>query len=284
MPLIKYFIILTPIIVLTVSCKTALPQFGQSIVDNPIDTTISKQAFSKIRALDNTSFDTATFLSKGQIPLNYRLHNVGNKYQKDKKYPLIVVFHGSGAIGSDNVSQLGILSKLFASPNIQNKYPAYILAPQFSMRSSDYILDDNRNVQVSKARTYLQSALQLIDSLQQNLNIDRKRIYAIGFSMGGSTVINALSARPDLFAAGISISGIPQFDRIHHLSTIPIWLIHGMEDTENPINSDEEFYKEMNTIGKVRFWKLKGVSHDNVFSSLLLGENLPKWLFEQHRN
>ena len=124
--------------------------------------------------------------------------------------------------------------------------------------------------------------MKLIDSLKKELNIDEKRIYAVGFSMGGSTVINSLLAKPEMFAAGISISGIPQFGNIEKLSTIPIWLIHGIDDTENPIDSDEQFYKEGNK-KKIRFWKLTATTHDNVFTPQLLDDTLPNWLFKHRK-
>lgn len=261
------------------SCSTTKKQFGQNIIENNTDTTLSKQAVSKIRNVDNNIFDTATFVGNEQIDIKYGLFTP--KQKKNEKYPLVIVYHGSGAIGTDNKSQLGVLQKLFASPGIQNTYPAYVLAPQFPTRSSDYAIDSIRKLHYSTPRPCLNSVLQLIDSLKSNLNVDSKRIYVVGFSMGGSTVINSLSARPELFAAGISIAGIPQFDKIQELKTIPIWLIHGIEDTENPINSDEQFYIEM---GKnIRFWKLQGTTHNNVFTTTILGETLPKWLFEQRK-
>lgn len=267
--------------ILLASCSTTKKQFGQTIIENTADTTLSKQEVFKMKSLNNDIFDTASFVGKEQIEIKYRLSKP--KQQKaNEKYPLVIVYHGSGRpIGTDNKSQLGILQKLFASPDIQNKYPAYVLAPQFPTRSSDYVMDTTRNLLASTSRSCLNSVLQLIDSLKSNLNIDNKRIYVIGFSMGGSTVINSLSARPELFAAGISISGIPQFDKIHEMAAIPIWLIHGIDDTENPINSDEQFYKE--TSSNVRFWKLKATTHDNVFTTQLLGETLPKWLFKQRK-
>jgi predicted peptidase len=174
---------------------------------------------------------------------------------------------------------LGMLQKLFASPDIQDKYPAFVLAPQFPTRSSDYVMDTNRNLLYSTPRLCLNSVLQLIDSLKSSINVDSKRIYVVGFSMGGSTVINSLSVRPELFAAGISISGIPQFDKMQELKSIPIWSIHGIDDTENPIKSDEQFYKEKSN--NIRFWKLKETTHDNVFTTMILGDTLPKWLFKQ---
>lgn len=196
---------------------------------------------------------------------------------------MVVVFHGSGQIGTDNKSQLGILPKLFAGADMQAKYPAYILAPQFATRSSDYVTDPDRKILSSQPRPCLQAALQLINTLKTDPDIDSNRIYVIGFSMGGSTVINAMSAIPGLFAAGVSISGIPQFNKIESLSATPVWLIHGIEDTENPIASDEQFYKELNSFNKIRFWRMKGTTHDNIFSQTILGETIPKWLFKQKR-
>jgi predicted peptidase len=266
---------------LLASCSTTKKQFGQSVIENTADTTLSKQTVLKIRSLDNDIFDSANFVGKEQTEIKYRLFKP--KQQKtNEKYPLVVVYHSSGRpIGTDNKSQLGILQKLFASPDIQSKYPAYVLSPQFPTRSSDYVMDTKRNLLYSTARPCLNSVLQLIDSLKSNLNIDSKRIYVVGFSMGGSTVINSLSARPEVFAAGISVSGIPQFDKLQELTAIPIWLIHGIDDTENPINSDEQFYKEKST--NILFWKLKETTHDNVFTTTILGETLPKWLFKQHK-
>ena len=266
---------------LLVSCSTTTKQFGQNVIENTADITLSKQEILKIRSLENDIFDTVTFAGEHQKEVKYRLFKP--KQQKTNEiFPLVIVYHGSGRpMGTDNKSQLGILQKLFASPDIQIKYPAYVLAPQFSDRSSDYGTDTKRNLLYSKPRPSLNSVLQLIDSLKSNLNIDSKRIYVVGFSMGGSTVINSLAARPDLFAAGISISGIPQFDKIEDLRSIPIWLIHGIDDTENPIKSDEQFYKEMN--GNTRFWKLRETTHDNVFTTMILGETLPRWLFKQRK-
>lgn len=277
----RIFLALLTCITLLPSCVTSRKQSRQVVLDIIADTTLSKQAISKIKSLDNDVFDAATFVGKEQLEIQYRLFKP-RQVEPNQKYPLVVVYHGSGRpVGTDNTSQLGILPKLFAGPDIQMQYPAFVLAPQFPTRSSDYVMDENRKVLSSTPRSCLNVALQLIDSLKSNLNIDTERIYVVGFSMGGSSVINSLSARPDLFAAGISISGIPEFERMKGMETTPIWLIHGLDDTENPIDSDEQFYKEMN--GNILFWKLKATTHDNIFTTKILGETLPAWLFKQRK-
>lgn len=275
-----YIILFICLALFAVSCSTTKSQFGVSTIDISTDTTQSKQEIARIRSLENELFDTSTFIGKENITIKYRLFNP----KSTDKLPLVIVFHSAGRpIGDDNKAQLGVLAKLWVLPEIQKKYPAYVLAPQFSTRSSDYALDKHRNILTSTPRNNLHTALQLIDSLKQSLNIDTTRIYVVGFSMGGSTVINALSARPTLFAAGVSIAGIPQFDNNKELSKIPIWLIHGIDDTENPIDSDDIFYKEINTNHKTRFWRLKQTTHDNIFLRQILGETIPEWMFKHRK-
>ncbi len=279
----KIIIVFLFFVVVFASCTATKKQFGQFVIQPNTDTIEAHQAVSKIKNLSNNVFDSAIYIGNNNIEIHYRLFKPKqNELNGIEKYPLVVVYHGSGPpIGSDNKSHLGVIQKLFASSEIQTKYPAYVLAPQFPTRSSDYKMDTVRNVLYSTPRHCLNTALQLIDSLKMNLNIDHNRIYVVGFSMGGSTTINSLMARPDLFAAGISISGIPQFDKIKAINKIPIWLLHGIDDTENTIFSDEYFYKERKT--HTLFWKLKGTTHGNLFTPTILGETLPAWLFAQHR-
>jgi predicted peptidase len=259
------------------------PDFGWSKIKKNNDTLTLKKTIAEIRNVSNAVFDSASFKGENDIEIKYRLlkplHN-----DTAKKFPLVVVFHGSGAIGSDNKSQLGALVKLWALPGNREKYPAYVLAPQFPSRSSNYALDKKRNVLVSSPQNCLRTALDLIDSLKQTLNIDPERIYLVGFSMGGSTVINALSARPDWFAAGVSISGVPQFVEVKKLADIPIWLMHGNRDTENPFSSDKQFYKEVSVKNKTRFWEFENTGHDDIFSTIILGEEIPGWLFSKKKN
>lgn len=190
-------------------------------------------------------------------------------------YPLVLVLHGSGAVGTDNIAQQGVLVKLWAQEDIRNKYPAYILAPQFPQRSSNYMLDSSRNVLVSKPDVSVNTVLQLIDSLKKVLPVNNRKIYVIGFSMGASTALNSVALRPGLFAAAISISGIPDFKRN---SKTPVWLIHGNADHENPFSSDSLFYKTMHD-RHISFWEIDELEHE-VYPELYMTDAIPKWLFK----
>lgn len=262
------------------SCNKSIHTFGKTKIEKSVDSIYLKQRIAEIKGLNIDIFTKGSFKGTADTSIVYRLLKPKST---NRKLPLVIVFHGSNAVGNDNTSQLGILAKLFATDEIQAKYPTFVLAPQFPSLSSNYVLDHSRNVLTSVPQSCLTTALQLIDSLKNTLNVDEKRIYLIGFSMGASSVINALALKPAIFAAGISISGIPQFNQVNRLANIPIWLIHGNIDAENPFNSDKQFFEEVSYKNKTRFWEFDNLAHNDIFAPVILTDELPKWLFKNKR-
>lgn len=272
---------------------------GYSRIKDPVSKDSADKVKNRFKEIDNESFVPNQYTGVNNITIRYRLLSPAvtrpekngssnpNRQEKEKekdKYPLVLVLHGSGAVGTDNISQMGILAKLWAQPSIRKKYPAYIVVPQFPQRSSNYTPSPEKKVLVSTPAPCLTTALQLIDSLKKVLSVDEKKIYVIGFSMGGSGTINALDLRPDLFAAGISISGIPDFKNIPALSKTPIWLIHGNADHENPIGGDSLLYKELTALPEhhLKFWEIENLDHA-IYSELYTSDLIPRWLFRQKK-
>lgn len=264
------------------SCVSSQKEFGKRT--EIYDSADSTKGLERIKAIKNLRFDDfkAGSFDDGKIALNYRLLKPQN-LNTDKEYPLILVFHGSGAIGTNNTSQMGVLSKMWLLPENRKKYPAFVLSPQFPVRSSNYHLDKERNIKVSESNEYLDFLLKHVDSLANNENIDRSRIYVIGFSMGGATTMNAITKRPDLFAAAINVSGISEFKNNENLLNLPIWIVHGSLDTDNFPQSNFKFFDEMKSDGKVILWEYKNKYHNNILSSDLVSQ-IPKWLFKQEIN
>lgn len=272
------------IILFAIACSSSKPQFGKmSIQASPSDSSTAKKLIARIKSFDASLFETGSFVGREKITVPFRLFRPKTIPTDTSKYPLIVVFHGSDAIGTNNEAQLGLLPKLFASQKIQRKHPAFVFAPQFSRRSSNYMMNSSRNELVAVPQPLLGDVIEYISSLKRTLPIDPDRIYVIGYSMGGSSAINAIAKRPDLFAACISIAGVPQFESIRILAKKPIWLIHGNQDQENPYSGSNQLFKELSFAKKVRFWEFEGKAHQNIFNRDLLGEELPNWLFA-HKN
>ncbi|SHK32290.1 Prolyl oligopeptidase family protein [Epilithonimonas mollis] len=269
------------LILSVVSCVCHQTKFGtRTEIFDKKDSLKSLARIKEIKNLDYSDFKAGKF-DNGKVVVNYRLLKPKNLNQ-NKKYPLVVVFHGSGAVGTNNTSQMGVLSKMWLLPENQDHYQAYVLSPQFPVRSSNYHLDETRNVPVSESNEHLDLVLKSVDSLVINENIDLDRIYVMGFSMGGATTSNAISKRPDLFAAAINVAGISQFDKMNQLTKLPIWIVHGSQDTDNFPQSNFKFYDEMKYKGRVFLWEYKDKYHNNILSAELV-DKIPEWLFRQNR-
>jgi predicted peptidase len=237
-----------------------------------------------LHSVDTGVFKPIAYTGTGMITINSRLLEPVSP-DTGRKYPLVLVLHSSGRpIGTDNVSQLGVLAKLWAQPAIRKKYPAYVLVPQFPRRSSNYAPDPSRKVLASVPDSCLTTALELVDAVAKMFPIDGRRIYVVGFSMGGSGAINALGLRPGLFAAGLSISGIPDFGHLTALAKTPLWLVHGNADTENPMSSDSALYKELQALNDehITFWEIGGLKHE-IYPELYTTDAIPAWLFRQEK-
>ncbi|WP_246236354.1 carboxylesterase family protein [Flavobacterium ajazii] len=249
------------------------------------DTTVDSLTFVNNRQIVN-SLNTDVFLKKiftkenTQIP--YRLLTP-KKDNPNQKYPLVITFHNSSRIGNDNENQLEPFAKIWLRPEIYNKYQCYVLAPQFNTRSSNYEKNSD-GIQISKPSQDVFSLLELIQNVEKEYpDIDTKRIYLIGYSMGGSTAQNLLNIAPDKFAATISVAAVPDFSNLKKLNSKNIWLIHGEKDDENPYFGSVELFNKLSSNKKLIFTTLSNLNHNNIVIPFLITEEIPKWLFQKHK-
>ena len=90
-------------------------------------------AFFAATAQDTTLYQKAEFVfAEGKV-LPYRIMFPEN-YDRSKKYPLILVLHGAGERGKDNVKQLVHGSKLFAADSNRKNFAAIVVFPQCPRR------------------------------------------------------------------------------------------------------------------------------------------------------
>lgn len=244
------------------------------------NTPIAKEVVGTIEAGD---FDTAEFTASDGTVLQYRLL-VPTHYVEGKRYPLVLQLHGSGGIGTDNLKQIDRLAKTWAMPDIRQRYQAYILVPQFSIRSANY--GPPAADQHSEHSPALIAAVELVDAFALNHAVDSARVYAVGFSMGGSAAWLAPTLRPTLFAAALPISGIaPENTFAPIFMNLPTLVIHGNSDTENPMTADFRFVREVGRLGgtKIQLREYQGLDHQ-LPQDIYPGYWWRDWLFAQHRN
>jgi len=240
---------------------------------------------SPAAALSAEDFVAGSFVASDGTTLPYRLLSPA-QIEPGRRYPLVVQFHGSGAIGTDNRAQIerDFAARTWAIPAIRARHPAFVLVPQFPVRSANY--DDPATPRIAIATPALSAAIELVDSFVAEQPVDPARIYASGFSMGGSATWLSLLARPGLFAAAVPIGGIaPDRRRAADLKQVPMLVLHGDADTENPIDSDREMVAAIRAAGgrQVRLRSYVGLQHLPP-GDLVPGDWWRDWLFAQHRD
>jgi predicted peptidase len=249
------------------------------------ETTVDSLTFVNNRKILN-SLNTDPFVKKifikEDVQIPYRLLTPKNN-NKNQKYPLVITFHNSTRIGNDNENQLEPFAKTWLRPEIYTKYQCYVIAPQFSERSSIYE-KNSHGIQISKPSKDVFALLQLIENVEKEYpNIDENRIYLAGYSMGGSTAQNLLNIAPDKFAATVSVAAVPDFSSLTKLSKKNIWLIHGEKDDDNPYIGSVELFNKLATDKNLIFTSFSNLNHNNIVIPFLITEEIPKWLFEKRK-
>ncbi|HPV56070.1 MAG TPA: phospholipase, partial [Tenuifilaceae bacterium] len=85
-------------------------------------------------AQDYTKLYEGKVFSVKDAALPYRIMYPKN-FNPKQKYPLIILLHGAGERGSDNLKQLTHGASMFASDSIRDKYPAIVIFPQCDISS-----------------------------------------------------------------------------------------------------------------------------------------------------
>jgi predicted peptidase len=237
---------------------------------------------SALAALKADDFLAASFTGSDGVTLPYRVL-YPRRMAPGVRYPVVLQLHGSGGIGTDNLKQLDRLARTWAVPDVRDNYPCYVLVPQFPVRSANY--GPPSPDQHAEHSAVLITALELVEKFSTDNMVDRSRVYAVGFSMGGSAAWLAATRKPALFAGIVPISGIaPASDAAAVLKDMPIRVMHGNADTENPIGPDLRLTKAIRTLGGTRilFREYDRLDHQ-LHQDLTPGYWWRDWLFAQRK-
>jgi predicted peptidase len=202
---------------------------------------------------------------------------------RGERHAVVLVLHGSGAIGDDNDRQLGPFARAWAAPALAASFPAFVVVPQAAERTAHYEQDADGHL-ASRAGAPLSAVIELADEFARRPDVDPSRIYAVGFSMGGSAALDAVVLRPDLFAAAVSFSGVaPPRGLASRAAATPLLLVHGTDDDENPIGPDRAWAAAVAAAGgRPRLVEYEGMDH-RVPPEMVEASGWRAWLFRQRR-
>lgn len=232
---------------------------------------------------------TYTALS-GQV-LPYRVLYPKN-YDRSRRYPLVVVLHGSGERGVDNEKQLALGSDLFLEKSVRDRFPAIVVFPQcppdsfwasvtFDRRTRPYTIEFQANNNLTRP---LQAVVDLVQKFKTDGLVDSNRLYLLGLSMGGMGVFETLAHYPDLFAGAVSIcgGGNPELADAY-ARKVKLWIFHGGSDSAVNVAYSRRMVSRLKALkAAVRYTEYPGVDHESWEPTFADPQLLP-WLFAQHK-
>lgn len=184
-----------------------------------------------------------------------------------KKWPLLVVLHGAGerAISDEDLWKHFYFDNLYKYT--QDAYPMITVIPH-----------------CPTGEWWKPIAVKdVIDQVCQKYQVDSKRIYLTGYSMGGYGTFSTAAQYPDLFAAIAPFSGGGDPEDANCYKNIPTWILHGDKDptvsVTNSIMMNDAIKK---TGGDVKLTLYPGVGH-NCWEQTFSNPDFYKWFLTHSR-
>lgn len=206
-----------------------------------------------------------------------------------KKYPLVLFLHGAGERGNNNERQLMNGGQMFLNPVNREKYPAFVLFPQCPSDQYWGYIERPKSFTPSEMplgeeiNPVFRTLKQLLDSYLAMPEVDKKRIYIIGLSMGAMGTYDMVSRYPEIFAAAIPICGTVNPERLFAAKDIKFRIFHGDADGIVTVEGSRGAYKALKAAGAdVEYIEFPGCDHGSWHPAF----NYPgfmDWLFKQKK-
>ncbi len=203
------------------------------------------------------------------------------------RQPLVVFLHGAGERGNNNIDQLRLGVRFFLNDSVTDRYSFILLAPQCPLNkrwvNTDWTLSSH--TMEAEPTSEMEGVFWLIDSLVYTGTVDKNRIYICGISMGGFGVWDALSRRPETFAAAIAICGGGDTALAKQLANVPIRAFHGKKDKLVQYRRSLDMYRSIKRAGgkSITLTSYNNVGH-GCWDHAMSTPGLFEWLFSKHSN
>lgn len=199
-----------------------------------------------------------------EVTLRYWLF-VPADYAADERklWPLLLFLHGSGEKGDDLelVKVQGPPKLIEAKPD----FPFVTISPQCP----------------KETRWNAAELAKLVDSVANNLRIDRQRLYVTGLSMGGSGTWSLLAQHPGLFAAAVPICGRGDLTKVDTIGQTPVWVAVGGKDRPETVKANIDMVAALNAAGNtVGFTLYPDLPHD-CWTATYENPKVWEWLLSQ---
>ncbi len=206
--------------------------------------------------------------------LKYLVYTPGNfNTNQTQTWPLILFLHGSGERGDDPQK----IKKYCLPRELESRadFPFVVLSPLCPANHRWIDMAD--------------PVMRLLSEITQRYEVDTRRIYLSGFSMGGEGAWYFAAQHPDQFAAVAPVSGqipdVPNFlETMCTLKNTPVWVFHGAADEMVPLANSQKLAQTLHDCGgDVQFTVYDGLKHGETSDKTYADPNLFNWFLTKTR-
>lgn len=224
--------------------------------------------------------------------LKYRIY-VPDDYSPDKKYPLVLFFHGAGEKGNDNATQLKTgITTIFSFSNSEI-YQSIVIAPQCPLLTPDtakwvdvpnWVDGCSYSTDLIPESKPMKAVVDLLGAVRESYSTDVNRWYVTGLSMGGFATWDIITRHPELWAAAAPVCGGADYRKAELIKDLPIWTFHGLQDPTVPYQGTEKMVNRLKEIGStsIKYTEIASGKHD-IWSGVYSTYPLYTWMFSQTR-
>ena len=226
-----------------------------------------------VDGLTDVSYASIELESESEVVVDDRLDyecgytysvKVPGGYNASDEYPLFLYLHGQ------------LLDSVFFNNMMTNNF---------------YVPDDDKYIIVRPSKLELdwdaKKALDVLEDVKANLNVDDDRVYLTGLSMGGRGTFIVAAALPDYFAAIMPLtphhepySYIPLAEDIAHL---PDWMSHGTNDSTSSYDMAAQMAENLTNLGaEIEFQTVVGGEHGGWFA-IYSDPEVMQWMLSHTR-
>lgn len=204
---------------------------------------------------------------------------VPKDYDGTKEYPVILFLHGAGETKNPKATKDG-------------KMPVEVgIGPAIKKREKDFpfivVIPRAENFGWGADTANGKRALAMLDEVEKEYKVDKKRQILSGLSMGGMGTWSIAAAHPDRWAAIVPICGPVDPKSVEKtaekIKDIPCWGFVGDKDSERIVTGMNDMIEALKKAGaKPKYTVYPGVGHnswDNAYGT----DDLYKWMLEQKK-
>ena len=226
-----------------------------------------------VNGLTDITYDSIERDNESEIVIDERLDyecgytysvKVPAGYNASNEYPLFLYLHGQ------------LLDSVFFNNMMTNNF---------------HVPDDDKYIIVRPSKLEVdwdpKKALDVLEDVKANMNVDDDRVYLTGLSMGGRGTFIVAAALPDYFAAIMPLtphhepySYLPLAEDVAHL---PVWMTHGTNDSTSDYTMAAQMAENLTNLGaEIEFQTVVGGEHGGWFA-IYSDPEIMQWMLSHTR-